>query len=311
MLHIAQAIERHIKNSDVVVRLLYAVGNCAASYGKCHVKFLKTTRRVLTHYSKRVMTNKEHSKTDRDVILKAIRVCANFALEEAGANAIIAENALIQIHITLFKLILDEKSHVPDKEEFLKYILASLNNIIYFSSSDFEVFARDIAALFIKVLMGSNLVIISESCRALGNLSRYECVREEFMSQKADLILIALLDSPDVNIVQHVVGILINFSLKINCAHLFIGDNNEGLRKVLSAMTDFGDWQLATLIVQLLWNILRHDKQIISGDRRNIILQSINAVSSVFPQPNDTTEAHEQRNFSEICERFQEQIVRI
>ena len=105
--------------------------------------------------------------------------------------------------------------------------------------------------------------VISESCRALGNLSRYSCVRDRFIKHKADKLLIALLDSPDMNIVQHVIGILINFTLSADCSTLFMEDNDNGLKKLLSAMTEFGDWNLATLIIQLLWNILRYDNTVI------------------------------------------------
>ena len=107
------------------------------------------------------------------------------------------------------------------------------------------------------------MIIIAESCRALGNLSRYSSVREQFTAHQADKLLIALLDSPDANIVQHVVGILINFTLGSDCSSLFLADSDAGLRKLLAAMTEFGDWHLATLIVQLLWNVLRYGTMVV------------------------------------------------
>ena len=60
--------------------------------------------------------------------------------------------------------------------------------------------------------MQSNMLIISECCRALGNLSHYPEV-EAIFSNGADQILHQLLDSSDINLVVNVIGIFINFSL--------------------------------------------------------------------------------------------------
>ena len=112
--------------------------------------------------------------------------------------------------------------------------------------------------------MDGNLSLVGEACRALGNLSRFPCVYSHFVSHSADQILLALLDSPEVTIVHHVVGILINFALQANIAALFESEEGKGLRKLLSAMAEFMDWELASLVVQLLWNILRHDKKVLA-----------------------------------------------
>ena len=110
--------------------------------------------------------------------------------------------------------------------------------------------------------MDGNLAVVGEACRALGNLSRYPSVYSHFVSHSADQILLALLDSPEVTIVHHVVGILINFALQTNIAALFESEGGAGLRKLLSAMAEFMDWELANLVLQLLWNVLRHDRKV-------------------------------------------------
>jgi len=148
MLHIAQAIERYMKRSEIVVRFMYAIGNGAVACEHCrHAKFIKTVRRVLSHYIK----NNKFGKSETDVILKSIRVCANFALEEDGANALVADAPLIKLHIKLFGMILDDKGKFAETDELLKFIIAALNNIIYFTSINFEHFASEVASLFIRV----------------------------------------------------------------------------------------------------------------------------------------------------------------
>ena len=148
MLYLSEAIERHIKNDSIIVRLLFAVGNGAVVCEKCpHPKFVKTTRRVIGYYIKKGKFTKE----DVDVLLKSIRVCANFSLEEKGANIVMADELLIEIILKLFKLVLDERSKIRNGNELLKYIISALNNILYFSSVDFEKHANIAADLFIRV----------------------------------------------------------------------------------------------------------------------------------------------------------------
>ena len=148
-LHIAHAIERHLKHAESVVRFLFAVGNGAAAIPKMGTKFLKTVRRVMSHYAKK-LGGKNTFKIERDVILKSIRVCANYAMWEEGANAIANDKHLRNSHLAILKLATEGKLN-EDKEEMLKYVIASLNNVIYFSSVDFKECADEISPLFIKV----------------------------------------------------------------------------------------------------------------------------------------------------------------
>ena len=129
--------------------------------------------------------------------------------------------------------------------------------------------------------MNEQMSTISESCRALGNISRYSSVSTRFQKDQSDRLLLALMDSPDVNIVQHVTGILINFTLSSDCSHLFFKDGDHGFLKLLSAMTEFSDWFLATLIIQLLWNILRfvENKVKITAQATCIFFHSIGHLS--------------------------------
>ena len=108
------------------------------------------------------------------------------------------------------------------------------------------------------------MLIISECCRALGNLSHYPEV-EAIFSNGADQILHQLLDSSDINLVVNVIGIFINFSLVKSDLKVFDqseGGENSGIFKLLTTMREFNDWRVSTLTLQLIWNLLRNAKKV-------------------------------------------------
>ena len=104
---------------------------------------------------------------------KAIRICANFALDDHGATLVANESNLLEFLISLFNHVLTEKLKTSKKDEIMKSIIATLNNVIYFSSVDFSPFAQSLGTIFVDVLLATNLATMSECCRALGNLSRF------------------------------------------------------------------------------------------------------------------------------------------
>ena len=111
--------------------------------------------------------------------------------------------------------------------------------------------------------MQSNMLIISECCRALGNLSHYPEV-ETIFSSGADQILHQLLDSSDINLVVNVIGIFINFSLVKSDLKVFdqSQEDSGGIFKLLITMREFNDWRVSTLTLQLIWNLLRNAKKV-------------------------------------------------
>ena len=110
--------------------------------------------------------------------------------------------------------------------------------------------------------MQSNMLIISECCRALGNLSHYPEV-ETIFENGADKILHQLLDSSDINLVVNVIGIFINFSLVKSELGVFSqSESSGGIFKLLVTMREFNDWRVSTLTLQLIWNLLRNAKKV-------------------------------------------------
>ena len=107
------------------------------------------------------------------------------------------------------------------------------------------------------------MLIISECCRALGNLSHYPEV-EAIFSNGADQILHQLLDSSDINLVVNVIGIFINFSLVKSDLKVFDQSegSSDGIFKLLITMREFNDWRVSTLTLQLIWNLLRNAKKV-------------------------------------------------
>ena len=102
-----------------------------------------------------------------------MRVSANFALDDHGATLVAKESKFLEFLISLFNHVLTGKMKIAKKDEIMKAIIAALNNVIYFSSVDFSPFAQSLGAIFVEVLLCSNLSTMNECCRALGNLSRF------------------------------------------------------------------------------------------------------------------------------------------
>ena len=106
--------------------------------------------------------------------------------------------------------------------------------------------------------MHSNLRITSECCRALGNLSHFPAVIDQFRSSGADKILLTLLDSSEIDLVVNVIGIFINFTNRP-------GGNLElftDFGKLLRAIKEFNDWRVSNLTLQLIWNLVRNQTQV-------------------------------------------------
>ena len=176
----AQSMESFINDTDILVRYLYALGNCLAADQRCrqlNTRLPRSIRRILSHYYKKTdsqstnqkvenaqnspqgakAANCSISKENADVMLKVIRLIANFSLEKVGAQAVLEESAIIKILLKL--LTLSERrggkqGAIAEEEEIARSCLASLNNLIYFSKEQFVPFIDDCADAFITVSGG-------------------------------------------------------------------------------------------------------------------------------------------------------------
>jgi len=297
---LASASETYVAESDTLVRLLYALGNCLAVDGRCrqnNAKLLQSMRRVFRYGCKRV----ELMGSNTDVLLKMIRLIANFALDESGAVAILADQVIIKALLWLLKLSVEDDKLV----DITKYALAALNNLVYYAKGDFEPYLGEATGVFVACLMKSNLAVTAECCRALGNLSHFPLVVEQFEDTGADKILHALLDAANLNLVVNVIGIFINFTLQRPDLPIFVEKQCEGIFKLLRAMREFNECQLSTLTLQLIWNLLRNVTEIRS-QLKSEISSTIDFINEHAESPIDMQEAQEQRLFGEISEKVME-----
>jgi len=304
---LASTIETYIGDNDILVRLLYAMGNCLASDIRCrqnNARLVQSIRRVFRYCCKRCDTGQDLDKQNTDVLLKMIRLVANFSLDESGAVSILQDSVIIKAILWLLKLSVEGKKLV-DSPDVTKYCLAALNNLIFYAKNEFEPYTSDTTHAFINCLMKSNLLVTAECCRALGNLSHYPVVVELFESSGADKLLHTLLDSSDINLVVNVIGIFINFSLKQPQLQAFVSNDREGIFKLLVAMQEFNDWRLSTLTLQLIWNLLRNVNEI-RPKLRSEISSTIEFINENSEPPHDIHEAQEQRLFGEISEKMME-----
>lgn len=162
----AQVMESFIQDQDILVRILFALGNCIASDSRCrqlNTRVPRSIKRILHHYCKKCDQLQTFGQTDCDVILKVIRLVANFSLDKIGAKAILEEPVILKILLRLLELSVkqtDKKSngstnqkttHIDQPEEIMKSSLAALNNLIYFAKEEFKPYLTDCSNAFISV----------------------------------------------------------------------------------------------------------------------------------------------------------------
>lgn len=261
---LASTSETHIGDSDMLVRLLYAMGNCLVADVRCRQnngRLVQSIRRVFRQSCRKCESSKVLNKQETEVLLKVIRVIANFSLDEPGAVAILQDAVIIKAMLWLLKQAV-EGGKLAESNDVAKYCLAALNNLIFFAKKEFEPYTSETTHAFINCLMKSDLRITAECCRALGNLSHYPVVCSVFEATGADRLLHTLLDSSDINLVVNVIGIFINFSLKCPNLEVFAANDRQGIFKLLVATREFEDMHLSTLTLQLIWNLLRNATEV-------------------------------------------------
>jgi len=117
-----KAMESNINDNEMLVRYLYGLGNCLAADHRArqvNTRLPRSIRRILSHYykkgnhhaesnnrkSKEVSTSHFRlSKENSDVILKVIRLIANFSLDESGAAAVLEEKLILTLLLKLLRV---------------------------------------------------------------------------------------------------------------------------------------------------------------------------------------------------------------
>ncbi|XP_029983778.1 armadillo repeat-containing protein 2 isoform X2 [Sphaeramia orbicularis] len=264
-----ELLSKHRQKQDLVVRLLFTLGNLTAKSNEArHHLFLcegsvDTLLQLYDSYQRRddtlpqkgsetSMRPPSTAQEDDDVLVKLVRVLANMCIHPAVGPALADNTTFIQ----LLKETLELRS-VQESEELMVNVAATINNLSYYQEHSVTLTCNhlDIAKLMMKLVLSSSNDAVHEATRVYGNLSQSGDVRDFIMQNNVHQFLVALLDSKSTDVCFSACGVLTNLALDpLNRASL----SQEGAAaKLVDCLRDLGpgDWQLAGQICQVLWNV--------------------------------------------------------
>ncbi|XP_029451163.1 armadillo repeat-containing protein 2 [Rhinatrema bivittatum] len=264
------ALSIHQKKQDLVVRVLFTLGNLTAKNSQAREQLfgaegsidsllsLFHTYYELDMHEKQVKgdgrTKNENEKLPsavEDILIKLIRVLANISIHPS----IGAELAASEKCVALLIKVLNYKS-VDECEELVINTTATINNLSYYQGQNSIIKARklSIADLLLKLLMSNSMDGILEAARVFGNLSRYQEVRDFIVQKNVYKFMIALLDAKHQDVCFSACGVLINLTADSNKRAIL--KEEGGIKKLMDCLRDFGpsDWQLAGLVCKTFWN---------------------------------------------------------
>nr|CAB3222986.1 armadillo repeat-containing protein 2-like [Phallusia mammillata] len=270
----------HRQNSDVIVRLCFALGNLVARSDHLRrtlffhqsspdveqgsSQCMSALVELIDIYNQQIesLDDKASSKAEKanDVLVKIVRVIANMSIGE-DIGPYIACN--VQVVERLLDML--ETRSVEEGEELIVNLLTTLNNLSYYdgvidsdhSNAMSAVTAQRLrlTSLLSHFMMSDNMTIVAEVARVFGNLTRHDDVRDLVHQHKVDLMMTALLDSGDRQVVYNACGVLINISADPHKRVDLLNEN--AVSKLTDVLRDFAplQWRIGGVACQLLWNL--------------------------------------------------------
>ncbi|XP_017352872.1 armadillo repeat-containing protein 2 isoform X2 [Cebus imitator] len=263
-------INTYQKEQDIVVRVVFILGNLTAKNNQAREQFSKEKGSIQTllslfqtfhqldlHSQKPVGQGGELYRAQRlpseaeDVLIKLTRVLANIAIHP-GMGPVLATNPGI---VGLLLTTLEYKS-LDDCEELVINATATINNLSYYQVKNSIIQDKKlyIAELLLKLLVSNNMDGILEAVRVFGNLSQDRDVCDFIVQNNVHKFMMALLDARHQDICFSACGVLLN--LTVDKDKRVILKEGGGIKKLVDCLRDFGptDWQLACLVCKTLWN---------------------------------------------------------
>lgn len=306
---IAKTLLEYKMNSDIVVRLCFALGNIAAkdenlrivmhdtviSFNGVKLSFISVMNKLLEWYLQSFLQKGESedvpsvnrksrpgkiSMKDLDVINKIIRVIANLSISENFGYEIASDPGVIGHILSILQQV-----QIAESGELIVNTLTTLNNLSYYSS-DSSIVIKDrliISDLLFKIIITDNMPCVMETSRVFGNLSQYSDVREFLHEHKIDRMMVTLLDAGKWQIVYSACGVLINMSADKANRNCLI---QEGIiSKLCDVLKDFAplEWRLGGLVCQLLWNLCEdspsQSPSLLSSEDADVLLLILHSLS--------------------------------
>ncbi|XP_066532253.1 armadillo repeat-containing protein 2 [Hoplias malabaricus] len=260
-------LSKHSRKQDLVVRLLFTLGNLAARSSEARervyleVGALDILIGLFQIYKQAavvgVVAFDKHQDSqsplhkEEDVLVKLIRVLANLSIYPTVGIALAANAHYVQ-------LLLEEMEirSVEDSMELVVNASATINNLSYYQEKCSVVRTQHsrISELLLRLLLSSNMDAVLEATRVFGNLSQIKDVRHFIIKNKVYQVFVALLDSKNPDVCFSACGVLMNLS--VDPENRTILSKEGAIHKLIDCLRDFGpqDWQLAGLVCQTLWN---------------------------------------------------------
>ncbi|NWI51488.1 ARMC2 protein, partial [Calyptomena viridis] len=264
-------LNKHQKQQDLVVRIIFILGNLTAKNNQAREQFFKEKESVNTltslfqtyyevdlnaqtwHHDRagKGENHLKHPSEAEDVLIKLIRVLANLSIHPSVGAALAAEHHVVELLVT----VLEYKS-IDDCEELVINTATTINNLSYYQveSSAVQDKKLHIAEVLLKLLMSNNMDGVLEAVRVFGNLSQDHEICDFIMQKKIYQFMIALLDSKNQDVCFSACGVLLNLTADKNKRAFLMEEGVIG--KLVDCLQDFGpaDWQLACLVCKTLWN---------------------------------------------------------
>ncbi|XP_044024408.1 armadillo repeat-containing protein 2 isoform X2 [Siniperca chuatsi] len=271
-----ELLSKHHQKQDLVVRLLFTLGNLTAKSNEARQQLFQCEGCVDTllqlYHSYQRRDYSPHApprkgppspskppappvtvQEDEDVLVKLVRVLANMCIHPAVGPALATNTTCIQLLMETIEL-----RSVQESEELLVNVAATINNLSFYQeeSSVLRQSQLTIAKLMLKLVLSSSMDAMLEATRVYGNLSQSKDVRDFIMQNKVHQLVVTLLDSKSTEMCFSACGVLTNLTLDPpNRVSLSL----EGAAaKLVDCLKDFGpgDWQLAGQVCQALWNMI-------------------------------------------------------
>nr|XP_012608689.1 armadillo repeat-containing protein 2 isoform X2 [Microcebus murinus] len=181
-------INRYQKKQDLVIRIVFILGNLTAKNNQAREQFSKEKGSIQTllslfhtfhqadlHSQKQACEGAEPPRAQRppseaeDLLIKLTRLLANMAIHPGVGQALAASRPAVGLLLTTL-----EYKSLDDCEELVINTTATINNLSYYQVKNSVI--RDkklyIAELLLKLLVSNNMDGVLEAVRVFGNLSQ-------------------------------------------------------------------------------------------------------------------------------------------
>ena len=313
------ALSKHYRQPDVCIHLTLVIGDLTSNQdlartelyfskdfwtGNPEVHCLDFLVTILEDFVRMdTIIRKDPSKLSginpeqvNDALVKTVRVIAHLSIAEAVGPEIACNESCVEALISLL-----DKFSVESHEELVINVLATLNNLSYYSHSDNVVLQKrsNLAVLLSDLMLFDKMNLVSEVIRVFGNLTKFSDVRDLLHQHKISHMMVALLDSGERLIVYNACGVLVNMSVDRGKRADIIAERCT--EKLFEVIRDFAstEWRIGGIACQLVWN-LSTDPSFHPSDDLVQLLEDFLSYANVDKQMREIADDQETLNYLRI-----------